>query len=229
MKRSIDPRQHRVRTYALPRIAEKEWQVNRLLPVLATLWLLVGCGEIRNTSRLSQPIDERLVAGVGDAIIEIATNESLPNLFGNADLFGRTRPTGKVIVTYLGIEQGRAIIERHTIRMQSTATTMNSTPIFIPQTSTTAYSGVATFSGMAPSGGVMGSTVSSGSATTTAPPIILPPSGSETQVISNDRIRVYLNLANDRRLIVEGREIIIEEATPAMVAYRIRGLSAGAQ
>jgi hypothetical protein len=149
----------------------------------------------------------------------------MPNVFGNADLFGRTRPKGRVIVTYLGLEQGRAVFERRTIRMQSNATTMNSSPIVIPQGSTTTYSGNTVATGTVPGGTFSGNAMSGGVATTTALPIVLPPSGSQTQVISNDLIRYYLDMNEDRRLVVEGKEITVDYATVASVTYRIKNLN----
>ncbi len=187
--------------------------------LFAVALLVTGCGAIENSSRLVQTLDKPLVAGVGDAIIEIDTRESLPNIVGKADIFGRTRPTGKIFVIYLGLEQGRAAFERYTIRLQSGATTMNSSPIIIPQTSTTTYVGSTSVGGMMPGG------TFSGTATTTAPPIVLPPSGSETRVISNNRIRYYLDLTQNRKLIVKGHEILIEEAIASSVKYRIRKLN----
>jgi hypothetical protein len=198
-----------------------KWQ----FPLFAVALLLSGCGQVRDSSRLAQPLDRSLVAGVGDTVIEIDMRESLPNAFGNADIFGRTRPKGKIIVTYLGLDQGRASFERLTIRLQSNATTMNSSPIIIPQTSTTTYSGSTNVIGTAPAGTFSGTALSSGVATTTAPPIVLPPSGSETQVISNDRIRYYLDLNKDRNLFIEGKEILIEQATVSSVKYRIKKLN----
>ena len=191
----------------------------RSLIFLAVL-LIAGCAEIKSSSRLTQPLGSPLIAGVGDAIVEIDTQESLPNIFGNADLYGRTRPTGRIFVTYLGLEQGRAVFERQTVRFQSNATTMNSSPIIIPQTSTTTYTGTTSITG-----GISGTAVSSGSATTTAPPIVLPPSGSKTQVISSDRIRYFLDLDKDRTLFVGGYEILIEEAITSSVKYRIKKLN----
>ena len=193
--------------------------------LFAVALLVTGCGAIKNSSRLVQTLDKPLVAGVGDAIIEIDTRESLPNIFGKADIFARTRPTGKIFVTYLGLEQGRAAFERYTIRLQSNATTMNSSPIIIPQTSTTTYVGSTSVGGMMPGGTFSGSAMSSGTATTTAPPIVLPPSGSETRVISNNRIMYYLDLTQNRKLIVEGHEILIEEATASSVKYQIKKLN----
>lgn len=198
-----------------------KWQC--LLVVVALL--ATGCGAIKNSSRLAQTLNKPLVAGVGDAIIEIETRESLPNIAGKADIFGRTRPTGKIFVTYLGLEQGRAVFERYTIRVQSNATTMNSSPLVIPQTSTTTYSGSTTIGGTMPGGTFSGSAMSSGTATTSAPPIVLLPSGSETQVISNNRIVYFIDLTQSRRLIVEGHEIIVDEAFATSVKYKIRKLN----
>ena len=183
--------------------------------------LLSGCGEIKNSSRITQEKKESHVAGVGDAIIEIDTRESLPNAFGKADMFGRTRPTGKIIVSYLGLEQGRAVFERINIRMQSNATTLNSTPLIIPQTSTTYYSGTSNYAGMMPGGNFSGSGVSSGTATTTVPPLVLPPTGSETRIISNDHMRYYVDLSSERSIVVDGNRIVIDDATASSVRYRI--------
>ncbi len=199
--------------------------LTRTALALVLALLVIGCAEIEHSSRLVQRLDKPLVSGVGDTIIEIETRESLPNVFGKADLFGRTRPRGKIFVTYLGLEQGRAAFERYTIRLQSNATTMNSTPIIIPQTSTTTYAGSTTVSGRMSGGSFSGTAMSSGTAVTTAPPIVLPPSGSETRVISNNRIRYYLDLTQNRKLIVEGHEILIEEAIASSVKYRIKKLN----
>ena len=196
--------------------------MKRHYAVLALAILTSGCGAIENSTRVAQKMDAPLIAGVGDTVIELDAQESLPNAFGKADIFGRTRPTGKILVVYLGLEQGRAAFERQTIRVVSNATTMNSTPIIIPQTSTTSYVGTTSAIGMVPGGTFSGSAVSSGTATTSAPPIILPPSGSQTQVVSNDRVRYYLDLTRDRTLLVEGHEVLIEQAAATSVRYIIR-------
>ncbi len=198
------------------------WRCLCLTPLLALI--VVGCRDIKQSAMLAQPLNKELVAGIGDAMVEIETRESLPNIAGNADIFGRTRPTGHVVVTYAGMEQGRAVFERHTVRLRSNATTMNSTPIIIQPSSTTTYAGTGSVSGTTAGGIFSANTVSSGTATTTAPPIVLPPSGSETQVISNERIGYSLDLAKDRVFIVEGHEILIEEATSSLVRYRISRL-----
>jgi hypothetical protein len=49
-----------------------------------------------------------LRAGVGDTIVTINQKKSLPNVFGEADIFGRTTPTGLITVQYLGANGGVA-------------------------------------------------------------------------------------------------------------------------
>lgn len=218
-EKPVDTKSFRYHKY-WPRLGWTPMNARYLL--LAVTLLFAGCGEIENSARLVQKLDKPLVAGIGDKIIEIDTRESLPNIFGKADIFGRTRPTGRFFVTYLGLEQGRAVFERRNIGLQSNATTMNSSPTFIPQTSTTNYTGTTSVGGTMPGGTFSGSAMSSGTATTVAPPIVLPPSGSQTQVIANDRIRYYLDLSKDMKLFVGGNVILIEEVTASSVRYRIK-------
>jgi hypothetical protein len=187
--------------------------ITRALAICTSLVLLAGCGAIESSSRTAQPINRALVAGVGDAVLNVDLRESLTNIAGKADIFGRTRPTGKIVVTYLGMNKGRVIFDRQTIRFQSTATTMNSSPVVIPQTTTSTYSGA-----------VAGYPYH-GSTTTSAPPIVLPPSGSHTQILSNDRIRHFLDVSQENTLVVQGYVISIEKAAASSVRYRIRKLN----
>lgn len=185
-----------------------------LLAIFALI--LYGCGSIENSSSVKQDIGKMHVAGVGDTVIEVDTFESLPNAFGKADIFGRTRPTGKIIVYYLGIDNGRAVFDRRNIKMQSNATTMNSSFLIIPQTSTMTYVGRTNFYG-----NIRGNATSSGTITTTAPPIILPPSGSETRVISNNHIIYYVDTSQDRHILVDSYTITINDAEESSLRYSV--------
>ena len=64
--------------------------------ILALAFAVVGCSQIKDSHRVLQRTDVELVAGVGDTVIVMDTQESLPNAFGKADIFGRTRPTGRI-------------------------------------------------------------------------------------------------------------------------------------
>jgi hypothetical protein len=53
-------------------------------------------GRLRSRSKQSftaTPVGQPLTAGVGDVVLRMDGRESMPNIFGNADIFGRTRPT----------------------------------------------------------------------------------------------------------------------------------------
>jgi hypothetical protein len=50
----------------------------------------------------------------------------LPNVFGRADIWGRTRSTGLIVVQYGGLQGGKAVLLRSGIATQSDATTMDS-------------------------------------------------------------------------------------------------------
>lgn len=192
------------------------------LIVAALLILSLGsCGSIQKSLRLEQPINQVLLAGVGDTVVQIETRESLPNVVGKADIFGRTRPTGRVLLTYLGMEQGRVTFERQNIEIQSNATTMNSTPLFIPQTSTTTFSGSASVYGVTPNGPISGSAMTSGTSTTLAPPVILPPKGSTTLALGNEKVRYYLDPAETNEVVVEGHQVLIVKATPTSLRYKV--------
>jgi hypothetical protein len=83
----------------------------------------------------------QLTASVGDTVLRVSREKNLPNIAGKADIFGRTTPTGVETVQYLGVKDGRAIFRRRTVDVESGATTMNSTPLVIPNTTTTTHSG----------------------------------------------------------------------------------------
>jgi hypothetical protein len=51
--------------------------------------------------------------------------------------------------------------------------------------------------------------------------IILPASGSKTQVISNDQIIYFMDLAESRELIIAGHTVLIESASALSVKYQI--------
>ena len=67
--------------------------------------------------------------------------EALPNVFGAPDIFGRRRPAGRVVVQYLGIQNGMAYFNRQSTAISSNETTMTRTPLLIPRNSQTIVNG----------------------------------------------------------------------------------------
>ena len=148
----------------LPRL----WKV----AVFAVLTALVA------TPALSQGLNRRadLIspqsghADPGDLVMDINVTEALPNVFGAPDIFGRRRPAGRIVVQYLGIQNGTAYFSRQSTAISSNETTMTRTPLFIPNSSQTIVSGQ------------IGTQTFSGTATTSGTRIVGPRPHSESQV-----------------------------------------------
>lgn len=123
----------------------------KVIALLISTLIVSACGgTIQHKTNVAQSIGQMRTAGVGDVVLKATTEKSLPNAFGKADVFGRTTPTGMTTVTYMGLREGKAIFRRNSIDIETNATTMNSTPIIVPNTTTTRHSG--TIDGMAYSG-----------------------------------------------------------------------------
>ena len=103
--------------------------------------LLCGCATVETKTEVVQRLGEELSAGVGDTVVRLNSEKNLPNAFGKSDLFGRTTPTGVTTLVYSGVFGAKARFLRQDVDIETGATTMNSTPIVIPTTTVTTYSG----------------------------------------------------------------------------------------
>lgn len=186
----------------------------RFLVVSLSLIGLVSCGDIEPSERVTsdgiQTADGQNIAGVGDAVLEVVQQESLPNAFGGADIFGRTRPRGTVALYYTGRSGNEANFVRRDVAIASSRTTMNSSPVVINPSSTTNYSG--TFGGYG----------YSGTSSTVGAPIFLPPNTPQDQITGVREVRVAVPLASgSNSLVVAGRKITILNADGNQVTYRL--------
>lgn len=177
--------------------------------ILSVLAVASACAPITEHAFVKQPIGRPLEAGVGDTILTIKTEKSLPNVLGRADLFGRTTPTGLVSVQFLGVEGSVATFVRHGVDIETGATTMNSTPLIIPNTSQTTFSG---FAGGRP---VMGT------ATTYATPTVIPAHPPEVERLPQSDVVIRVDLNKENGFVVAGKRIRILSATPGSLSYRI--------
>jgi hypothetical protein len=93
----------------------------------ALLLALLACSPIEQQSNLARTsvAGKVQVAGNGDVVMDLRKTESLPNLYGKADVFGRSRDTGRVTVRFLGVEGNQAIFVRQDVAIQSNETTMS--------------------------------------------------------------------------------------------------------
>lgn len=117
----------------------------RLIAVLTLGLGLLGCGEIRQTSTIKTVgtrVGSEIVATRGDAVIKVVNSESMPNLFGAADIFGRTRASGTTSLIFVGGSRSVAKFIRRDVDIHSEKTTMNSSPVIIQNNSSTTFSGV---------------------------------------------------------------------------------------
>src|SRR5437870_1657401 len=116
----------------------------RMKPLFAVILvlLLCGCADVQERSHIvGGRTGTPLTASVGDTVLRVSREKNLPNILGKSDMFGRTTPTGVETVRYLGVRDGRAFFARRTMDVETGATTMNSTPLVIPNMATTTHSG----------------------------------------------------------------------------------------
>jgi hypothetical protein len=154
--------------------------------------LLAGCAPIQETANISTPIGQSLRAGVGDVVIRAEGKESLPNAFGRADLFGRTRSTGFTVVQYGGLRDGKALLVRSGVIMQSDVTTMD---------------------------GIGTGTVVAGQNTATA--IYSPPRTPNVTNMQQPSIPIEVDWHRNPRVPMAGRTIVIETADATSLTYHL--------
>jgi hypothetical protein len=101
------------------------------LAVAAAAAWLSACGAIERQSDLVKPAEtgRSYRAGIGDTVIDLKLTQSLPNAFGKADLFGRTRDAGRVTVRLVGLDGNRATFLRQDVVIQSNESTLTQAPL----------------------------------------------------------------------------------------------------
>jgi len=170
--------------------------------------MLASCASIQQQSVVSTPIAQSLTAGVGDVVLRVEGRENMPNVFGRADLFGRTRPTGFTTNQYGGMRGDKIVLLREGVTTQSDATTMNGSPLIVPTQQQTIITGNV---GQAPVSAV---------ATTTGATYI-PPSGSTSVNTAQPTIPIIVDWHANPRVPAAGKTIVIEAATQTSLVYHI--------
>src|SRR5260370_15319290 len=149
--------------------------------VLAGLALAAAsCGPIEQQAPLARPAVAGRVysAGVGDTVLDYKQTHSLPNVAGKADIFGRTRDAGRVIVRFVGLEGNQAIFVRQDVVIQSNETTMSQTPLVLPNYQISTVTGN------------VGTIPVSATQTTVGTPTYIPPSPSSSYPIQSGQIQL---------------------------------------
>jgi hypothetical protein len=172
--------------------------------------LVSGCGDpnVRNAQLLtSGPAGSVKTAGTGDMVMDIKITRPLPNLFGRADVFGRTTDAGRVLVRYVGNEGERAAFVRQDIIIQSNETTMSRTPLVLPSASTTTTSGV------------VGSYAVSAQQTTTGY-VVVPPTPAQMSAGALQPVMLYARPGGS--LSVEGRTLTVHSMGDSTIQYSVQ-------
>ena len=180
----------------------------RLLKLLAVVGALAGCSPIEHQSNLVKPaaMGKPYVAGIGDVVMDMRQTQSLPNVVGKADVFGRTRDAGRVTVRLIGVEGNQALFIRQDVAIQSNETTMSRTPLILPTTETTTMTGN------------VGRVPVSGTATTTGTTYI-PPTPSTSYPIQAGEVRLAAPIGGS--LLVEGRRLNVLRAVSGGIEYSV--------
>lgn len=180
----------------------------RLIAGLFLAVTLTACAAVEQSTVVATPMSRSLVAGVGDVVLRAEGRESMPNAFGKADVFGRTRPTGLTTIQFGGMQGNKVVLLRSGITTQSDATTMNSSPMVVPTQSQTQLSGT------------VGARQIQGTASTTGMSYI-PASGSTSVSVPQGMIPIVVDWRTSPRVPVLGRTIVIESADPNSLSYRV--------
>jgi hypothetical protein len=121
---------------SLPSIGTKvgRLHIRQFLAVATAVALLSACGAIEYQSDLIRPAatGRPYTAGIGDTVIDLKRTQSLPNAFGKADIFGRTRDAGRVIVRLVGLDGNQATFVRQDVVIQSNESTLTQGPMMLP-------------------------------------------------------------------------------------------------
>lgn len=122
---------------------QKVWGESVRAIAIGMLLVVAGCNPIEVQSSLAKPavLGRPYVAGAGDTVMDIKQTQSLPNEFGQADLLGRTRDSGRVIVRFVRLEGDQALFVRQDIVIQSNETSMSRDARAVPIYQTTSTSG----------------------------------------------------------------------------------------
>ena len=170
--------------------------------------LLSACGAIEYQSSLIKPAvtGRPYVAGLGDTVMDLKLTQSLPNEFGKADIFGRTRDGGRMTVRLVGVDGNQAIFLRQDVVIQSNETTLTQGPLIVPTYQTSTVSGTI--------GGMPTSVVRNSLGVGYAPPAVAysyPIQSGQTQIVA----------PIGGSALIEGRRITVLRSVDGGIEYSV--------
>jgi hypothetical protein len=179
------------------------------LVVLGVVLATAACSPIEQQATLARPAvaGRAYIAGVGDTVLDLKQTQSLPNVAGKADIFGRTRDAGRVIVRFVGLDGNQAVFVRQDVVIQSNETTMSQTPLLLPNYQMSTVSGN------------VGTTPISATQTTVGTPTYVPPAPSSSYPIQAGQIQLAAPIGGS--ILVEGQRLRILRTIEGGIEYSV--------
>ncbi|MBI1188786.1 MAG: hypothetical protein GC206_15885 [Alphaproteobacteria bacterium] len=174
--------------------------LGRMMLAFLASAILAACATVEQESRASRPANVETFSSIGDVMLRVDVREDLPNAFGRADAFGRTRDRGFSDLRFMGLAaDGLAIFRRRDVDIVTNENTMNRTGL-----------GTNTFTATQHGNTITGT----GIVTRTPAPNI--------QALPPDTIEFTLDLRQGRTITLREQTIEILEATPSGVRFVVR-------
>lgn len=159
--------------------------------------IMTACAPVSQTSTLNKPSGAQGYASVGDVLFRVDAKESLPNAFGGADVFGRTRDRGFSELRYMGLNTAKQpVFRRRDVDIMTNETTMNRSGLR------------ATFVDAQPNGAGVSATAIS----TSAP-------RAHVETLPPDTVEFALDLSKSRTITMRDRSVEIVEAGATGVSF----------
>ncbi len=178
------------------------------LVIAAIVLAIAACSPIEQQAAMVKPAlpGKAYVAGIGDTVMDLKQTQSLPNIVGKADIFGRTRDAGRVVVRFVGLEGNQAVFVRQDVVIQSNETTMSRSPMVLPTYQTSTLSGNV---GMIPVSATQ----------TTVGTTYIPPAPSSSYPIQAGQIQLSAPIGGS--VLVEGQRIRVLRTIEGGIEYSV--------
>jgi len=179
------------------------------LVVVGLALAAAACSPIEQQATLARPAvaGRAYIAGVGDTVLDLKQTQSLPNVAGKADIFGRTRDAGRVIVRFVGLDGNQAIFPRQDVVIQSNETTMSQTPLVLPNYQISTVTGN------------VGTIPVSATQTTVGTPTYIPPSPSSSYPMQAGEVQLAAPIGGS--VLIEGQRLRVLRTVDGGIEYAV--------
>ena len=175
---------------------------------ITAVWLVAAaatsCSPVQNHTTV-EPGPGQWTGSISDVVLRVSRTDDLPNAFGRADLFGRTRDRGFTEIRYMGLDgQNRVVFYRRDVDIVTNESTMSRSP------------GFSSWSAQAHAQ----QTGSVGSAGGSAGGVAMTPALATIEPLPPDTTRVVLDLSQGSKITVGQHGLEVIKANGANLSYR---------